>query len=119
MPSTALPLRVTSDGKLAQQDSFDAVLGVIRIMAGTTATSLPHARWFGLFELFHEASRREKQDHENLKDAINAALRELGVAEFQVQSVTTGAIDGTGRRGFQMTMVDGRGDARFGEIAAG
>ncbi len=118
MLSTGLPLRVTPDGKLAQQDSFDAVLGLIKAMAGTTATTWPHARWFGLLEQFNEAARREKQDHENLKDAINAGLGELGVADIRVQSVTTGTIDGHGRRTFQITMVDGRGEARFGQVAA-
>ena len=113
--STALPLRVTPDGKLAQQDTFDAVLELIRVMAGTTSTTWPAARWFGLFEQFSEAARREKEDHESLRDAINVALRELGVGHIQVQSLTTGEPDG-GRRPFQLTLVDSGGQARFGRI---
>lgn len=116
--ATGFPLRVMPDGKLVQQDSFDAVLGLIKVMAGTTATTWPHARWFGLYEAFSEAATREKQDHEGLKDSLNTALRELGVDRFAVQAVTTDVIDGTGRRGFRLTITDESGQARFGQMAA-
>lgn len=115
---TAIPLRVTPDGKLLQQDSFDAVLGLIKVMAGTTATTWPHAKWFGLYEAFAEAARREKQDHEGLKDALNTAFGELGVTAYTVDAVTTDLIDGSGRRGFRLTLIDQAGQARFGEMAA-
>ncbi|MGE0442938.1 MAG: hypothetical protein AB7L66_17615 [Gemmatimonadales bacterium] len=118
MLATALPVRIGPDGKLLQEDAFDAVLRIIAVMAGTTPTTWPHAPWFGLLEAFGEASRRERQDHENLRDAINLALRELGVADIRVQSVTTGSMDG-GRRPFQLTLVDQRGDARFGQVTTG
>ncbi len=115
---TALPVRVTPDGKLAQQDPLDAVLGLIRIMAGTTSTTWPHARWFGLLELFLEAAGREKQDHETLKDALNTGLQNLGVTDYRIQSVTTGPLDGGGRRSFQLTIQDPAGQALFGQIGA-
>ena len=116
--SIALPLRVTPDGKLVEQDSFEAVLGLIKVMAGTTSTTWPHVRWFGLYEAFSEAATREKQDHEGLKDSLNTALREVGVTAYVVQAVTTDVIDGTGRRGFRMTITDESGQARFGQVAA-
>jgi hypothetical protein len=117
MRSTALPLSVQSDGRLAQVDQFDAVIDLVGVMAGTTSTTWPHAPWFGLLDAFTEASRRERQDHETLRDAINLALRHLGVDQIKVQSVTTGAIEG-GRRAFQMTLIDDRGQARFGSVRA-
>lgn len=117
MRSTALPLSVQPDGRLAQIDAFDAVIGLVGVMAGTTSTTWPHAPWFGLLEAFTEAARRERQDHENLRDAINLALRNLGVERVKVQSVTTGAIDG-GRRAFQLTLIDETGQARFGSVSA-
>jgi len=116
--STALPLRVTPAGKLAQQDTLEALLGLMGKMAGTTAATWPHARWFGLFEAFEAAARREKQDHENLKDALNIAFGELGIDLYHVQSVTTGPIETDGRRTFQVTLVDAEGHALFGQIAA-
>jgi len=114
----SLPLRVSPDGRLAQQDPFDAVLSTIRVMAGTTATTWPHAPWFGLFEQFTEAATRQKQDHEALKDAINLALGRLGVPGYKVHSVTTGPIDGSGQRTFQLTIHDPAGQARFGSVGA-
>jgi hypothetical protein len=116
--ATALPLRVTPDGRLAQQDPVDAILAMIRVMAGTTASTWPHARWFGLLETFLEASAREKQDHEGLKDALNAALGHLGVTGYVVEAVTTGPLDGSGRRSFELTLRDPGGRSCFGRVAA-
>ncbi|MBX3145449.1 MAG: hypothetical protein KF785_01655 [Gemmatimonadales bacterium] len=117
MLSTALPLRIDATGSLVRQDDFDAVLGLISAMAGTTSTTWPHARWFGLFEAFTDAGRRQQQDHETLKDAINLALRELGVEQFRVQSVTTVRSDhGFGHRHFRITMTDALGRSRFAEL---
>lgn len=118
MRCTALPFRVTPEGKLEQQDGFDAVLELIRAMAGTTAATWPHAPWFGLLELFDEAARRDRQDQESLKDVINVALKQLGVVEWKVQAVVTGRVDGGGKRRFKLTLEDAAGQALFGEIDA-
>jgi hypothetical protein len=115
---TALPLRITPDGRLDRQDPLDAVLGMIRVMAGTTRTTWPHAPWFGLFELFTEAAERQKQDHEALKDSLNTALAKLGISGYTVHAVTTGSIDGSGRRSFQLTIHDPAGQALFGKVGA-
>ena len=116
---TAFPLRVLPDGSLAQQDQFDAVIEVMKFIALTGTAALPHAPWFGLFEAFTEAGRRQNQDHENLKDALNIALTKLGVASVQVQAVSTGTMDPrTGRRSFRVTMVDEQGTVRHGEVQA-
>lgn len=118
MPA-ALPLAVTADGKLVQQDRFEAVLGIVRVMAGTSARAWPHAPWFGLLEAFTEAARRDRQDHEGLKDALNHALRQLGVTDYQVQSLVTGPVSAGGHRTFRLTLLDPEGRAVFGEMAAG
>ncbi len=114
----SLPLRVKPDGRLDEQDPFDAVLASIRVMAGTTKTTWPHAPWFGLFEQFIEAATRQKQDHESLKDAINLGLDRLGVSGYKVHAVTTGPIDGSGQRTFQLTIHDSAGQALFGSVGA-
>lgn len=118
MPA-ALPLRVAPDGKLVQTDEVDAVLGIIRVMAGTSARAWPHAPWFGLLEAFTEAARRDRQDHEGLKDALNHGLRQLGVADHQVQALVTGPVSAEGHRTFRLTLLDRGGRAVFGEMAAG
>ncbi len=116
---TAFPLRVLPDGSLAQQDQFDAVIEVMKFFAVTGTTALPHAPWFGLFEAFTEAGRRQNQDHENLKDALNIALGKLGVTAVKVQGVSTGTADPrTGRRSFRVTMIDEFGAVRHGEVQA-
>jgi len=113
---TALPLRVNPDGKLDQQDDLDATLGIVQIMVGTSAKLWAHAPWFGLFELFNDAARRDKQEHEALKDAINSALTRLGVDGFRVQSVMSGEILTNGRRKFNITLMDREGRAAFGDV---
>ncbi len=118
MRCTALPLRVTADGRLEQQEGLDAVLELVKIMAGTTSTTWPHAPWFGLLEAFQEAAHRERQDQESLKDAINTALKELGVSWLSAYAVTTGGFDPQGRRTFQMTFHDRSGQVLFGALAA-
>ena len=117
MRSTALPLRVMPDGRLAQQEALDGVLGIIRVMAGTSSRAWPHAAWFGLLEAFTEAARRDRQDHEGLKDAINNALGQLGVEGFKIQSITTGPLGSDGKRTFRLTLLDPSGQAVFGEMA--
>jgi hypothetical protein len=119
MTSTAHPLHVTPDGRLAQQDRFAALLGMLQVMAGTSTRVWPHAPWFGLFEAFSEAARRDRQDHEGLKDAINHALRQLGVADFEVQSLSTGAPTFDGKREFRLSVRDPEGRIVFGEFKAG
>jgi len=116
---TAFPLRVLPDGSLAQQDHFDAVIEVMKFVALTGKTALPHAPWFGLFEAFTEAGQRQNQDHENLKDSLNTALGKLGVKSVQVKSVSTGGMDPrTGRRSFRVTMEDEHGVVRHGDVQA-
>lgn len=119
MRSTALPLRITPQGRFVEQEGVDAVLGLIRVMAGTSTRAWPHAPWFGLLEAFTEAARRDRTDHEGLRDTINAALANLGVEGLRIQSITTGALGVDGRRSFRLTMMSPDGTALFGEMAAG
>ena len=119
MRSIALPLRITPQGRFVEQEGFDAMLGLVQVMAGTSSRAWPHAPWFGLLEAFTEAARRDRTDHEGLRDAINLALERLEVDGYRVQSITTGAPRGDGRRSFRLTMASPDGTARFGEMAAG
>jgi hypothetical protein len=119
MRSIALPLRITPQGRFVEQEGFDAILGLVQVMAGTSSRAWPHAPWFGLLEAFIEAARRDRTDHEGLKDAINAALGNLGVEGYRVQSITTGPLGVDGRRAFRLTMESPEGKALFGEMAAG
>lgn len=116
MPVTAHRLRVSASGRLDTEDDLAAVLGVLRVMAGTTSTHWPHASWFGLYEAFAEAARQQKQDHELLRDAINTAFRELGIDGYHVASLSAAARDGTGTRGFELVIEDSEGRAHFGAV---
>jgi len=119
MRSTAFPIRVAPDGTLVQGELFDGVLAIIRVMAGTSTKGWPHAPWFGLYESFIEAANRDRQDHEGLKDAVNNALKRLGISEYAVQALATGGFAPDGRRVFRLTMVGPDGRSIFGEMAAG
>lgn len=118
MAPTAPQIQVTPAGRLEETDDLSAILGVLQVMIGTTSTHWPHAPWFGLYEAFAAAAKREKSDHEALKDAINLAWRELGVADFTVESVTTAEADDAGRRQFALVVSDRSGQSLFGTVHA-
>jgi len=56
IPGVALPLRITRDGQLERGEATEQVVRLIQAMVATTAGSWPHARWFGLHELFLDAN---------------------------------------------------------------
>ncbi|MEZ4455804.1 MAG: hypothetical protein R2882_04505 [Gemmatimonadales bacterium] len=118
MLATALPVRIGPDGKLLQEDAFDAVLRIIAVMAGTTPTTWPHAPWFGLLRgLRRSVPAKAPGPRESARRGQSGAPG-TQVADIRVQSVTTGAMDG-GKRPFQLTLVDQRGDARFSQVTTG
>ena len=102
-----LPLRVTPDGQLERSDGAAAILRLIQAMVATTATSCPHARWFGLHERFL-AINADVEDQAGLADALNEALVQLGVTWARVQhvrSVRGGAA--YGERRFDISLLVG------------
>ena len=112
-PTLSLPLRVMPDGQLDRAESpVDSLVQLFRVMAATPAGSWPHARWFGLQEVFAKANPL-LLDQQPIADALNRALAGLEVRWARVHSVTT-ARDrvqehGTGERHFRIALlVDGR-----------
>jgi len=105
--TVALPIRITRDGQLERGEATDQVIRLIQAMAATTATSWPHAPWFGLFELFNDANLG-LQEQPGLVDALNTALRNLGAGWAEVQHVRTSPNRNPGERRFDITLlVDG------------
>jgi hypothetical protein len=103
----ALPFRVTPEGQLARSDGASAVLRLIQAMVATTASSWPHARWFGLHERFLSVNA-DVEDQAGLADALNEALQRLGVPWARVQhvrSVRGGAA--YGERRFDISLLVG------------
>jgi hypothetical protein len=84
----ALPLRVGADGQIERKDAVDALCDLMGSMAGTTAGTWPHARWFGLHEVILGA-RLELQDQSVLADAYNRAFTELGIDWARVHEIRT------------------------------
>lgn len=116
MSITAHHLRVSAAGRLEQEDDLGAVLGVLQVMAGTTATHWAHAPWFGLYETFYAASKQQTRDHEALRDAINTAFTQLGVERFHVASVSSTAAATVGQRQFELVIEDRDGTTHFGAV---
>jgi hypothetical protein len=104
MPGVALPLRISRDGQFERGDATDQVIRLIQAMAGTTASSWPHAPWFGLHELFLDANLA-LQEQQTLADAINTALRNLGADWVQVTAVRTPRSRTPGERRFEITLI--------------
>jgi hypothetical protein len=114
--TVSLPLRITRDGQLDRGEGTDQVIRLIQAMAATTATTWPHAPWFGLFEQFNEANLG-LQEQPGLVDALNAALRNLGAAWAEVQRVRTAADRAQGERRFDITLLIDGEQAVHGTIA--
>lgn len=83
-----LPLRVGADGRLVRGDRVEALLALFRAMAATPGRSWPHAPWFGLREVFSGANPL-LQDQHAIAEALNAALRELGITWAHVEAVSS------------------------------
>lgn len=116
MRTVALPIRVDRNGQLARADAVDALLQVIRAMAGTTADVWPHAPWFGLYEQFAEANLG-LEDQQGLADALNVALERLDISWATVHAVKTARQRGLGERRFEITLLVEGGEPVYGQVA--
>jgi hypothetical protein len=112
----SLPLRITPDGQLERTDAVSSLLGTIQAMAATSRTAWPHAPWFGLQELFSDASM-DLQDHPRLATALNAAFAGLGVTWARVSSVRRPQARVAGERNFDITLMI-EGQATHGQVTA-
>lgn len=115
MRTIALPIRVDRNGQLARADAVDALLALIRAMAGTTATVWPHAPWFGLYEQFAEANLG-LEDQQGLADALNVAFERLGIGWAKVHAVKTSRERRLGERRFDITMLVEGGEPVYGQV---
>lgn len=112
----SLPLRITPEGQLERTDPVSSLLGMVQAMAATSKQAWPHAPWFGLQELFADASM-EVQDHPRIVTAVNAAFAELGINWARVSAVKRPPSRVQGERNFNITLlVDGQ--PAYGNVAA-
>lgn len=111
----SLPLRVTPEGQLERTDPAASLLSMIQAMAATSRRAWPHAPWFGLQELFAEASL-DVQEHPRLVAALNAAFTGLGVEWARASSVRRQRSLASGERNFDITLlIDGK--PTYGNVA--
>ena len=112
----SLPLRITPEGQLERTDPVTSLLGMVQAMAATSKQAWPHAPWFGLQELFAEASL-DVQDHPRIVAALNASFAGLGIGWARVSSVRKPASRVHGERNFDITLlIDGK--PAYGNVAA-
>ena len=111
-----MPLAFAPDGQLNRADLADSVAELIGIMASTSEHFWSHAPWFGLLEQF-ESTRADVQEHPRLADAINLALRELGVDSLTVTTVRN-APSSFGERRFDLLMQGGNSSPIFRQVKA-
>ena len=112
----SLPLRITPEGQLERTDPVSSLLEMVRAMAATSKQAWPHAPWFGLQELFADASP-DVQEHPRLVLALNAAFAGLGVDWARVSSVRKPQTRVHGERNFDITLLI-NGKPAFGSVAA-
>lgn len=112
----SLPLRITPEGQLERTDPVSSLLGMIQAMAATSRSAWPHAPWFGLQELFADASL-EVQEHPRIVAALNASFAGLGIQWARVSAVRRPFSRTPGERNFDITLlVDGK--PAYGNVAA-
>lgn len=112
----SLPLRITQEGQLERTDPVTSLLGMVQAMAATSRQAWPHAPWFGLQELFADASA-DVQEHPRLVAALNASFAGLGIGWARVSSVRRPKTRDPGERNFDITLlIDGK--ASYGTVAA-
>jgi hypothetical protein len=112
----SLPLRITPEGQLERTDPVSSLLAMIQAMAATSRSAWPHAPWFGLQELFAEAST-EVQEHPRIVAALNASFAGLGIQWARVSAVRRPPSRTPGERNFDITLlVDGK--PAYGNVAA-
>lgn len=117
MTSIALPLRVGANAQLVRANATDALMQVIQVMAQTTPDTWPHAKWFGLLTLW-EGANPQVEEHPVLVDALNTALRNLGISWATVTSVRSTLADGSGSRAFDISLRTDDGGAAHGRVVA-
>jgi len=115
--TVALPIRIDRNGQLERADAVDALLQVIRAMAGTTADVWPHAPWFGLYEQFAGANLG-LEDQQGLTDALNVALERLGIDWATVHAVKTASHRALGERRFDITLLVDGDEPVHGQVMA-
>lgn len=112
----ALPLRITPEGQFERTDPVTSLLGMVQAMAATSRQAWPHAPWFGLQELFAEASP-DVQDHPRLVIALNTAFAGLGITWARVSAVKRGVAQTREERNFDITLLV-EGKSTYGNVAA-
>ena len=112
----SLPLRITPEGQFERTDPVTALLGMVQAMAATSRQAWPHAPWFGLQELFAEASP-DVQDHPRLVAALNAAFAGLGITWARVSAVKRAMSRAREERNFDITLLI-EGKPAYGSVAA-
>ena len=86
MQSLAFPLRLEENGLLRRDERIASLLSLLQVMARTPAGSWAGSPQFGLRDLFENG--RQRADVARLAmERINAALADLGLAEFVVLEV--------------------------------
>jgi hypothetical protein len=112
----SLPLRITPEGQLERTDPVTSLLGMVQAMAATSKQAWPHAPWFGLQELFADASP-DVQEHPRIVAALNAAFAGLGIDWARVSTVKRPPSRAYGERNFDITLlIDGK--PAYGNVAA-
>jgi hypothetical protein len=112
----AVPIRLSDDGRFVTGDAAESLSGLIQIMFATSRQAWPHAPWFGLYETVSAP----KPWGIDVQEALNVALRNLGVSWVSVRHVYDPEMGPTGERVFRMEFetADGR-EVEMREVTAG
>jgi hypothetical protein len=116
MSFVAFPMRLDR-GFLRRVDGPSAVLALFEVMARTPRGSWPGSVHFGLRDYLH-ATGAKSVTNKVVLDEMNAALEELGIQNYRVESLTRELPEGAGSAVFAISLVSGDGQSQVFRIAS-
>lgn len=83
------------------ENPWEALGALVQTMFATSTTTWVHAPWFGLYEFVSDF----RNDGDDIRDALNEALRELGITWAAVSSLRVKNDREQGERLFDLEFV--------------
>lgn len=116
MSFVAFPMRLEK-GFLRRADGPSAVLALFEVMARTPRGSWPGSIHFGLRD-YLQATGAKSVGNKAVLDEMNAALDELGIQNYRVESLAREQPAGSGSAVFAISLISGDGQSQVFRIAS-
>ncbi len=104
----AFPLRL-ENAFLRRCEEPEAILALVRVMAGTPNGSWPACPHFGVRDFFEQARLKPDLPRQAAQE-MNRALEDLGITHYKVQAIVTEPRANRDIDSYEVTLVDSSGE---------